>query len=109
MVSAELGGVRQPPEIATNIVLKIKDGQYEVTVNGHPDKGTCKIDPSTRPKTMDITGTEGPNAGRNIPAIYELDGDKLKICYGLRGSPRPAEFKSDVGTHEYLVVYQRKK
>jgi uncharacterized protein (TIGR03067 family) len=108
IVSAELGGVRQPPEVATNIVLKMADGKYEVTVNGHPDKGTWKIDPSSKPKTMDITGTEGPNTGRTIPAIYELKGDQLKICYGLRGSPRPADFKSNTGTHEYLVVYHRK-
>jgi uncharacterized protein (TIGR03067 family) len=109
IVTAELGGVRQPPEIVTNIVLKIADGKYDVTVNGHPDKGTCKIDPSTKPRTMDLTGTEGPNAGHDIPAIYELNRDKLTICYGLRGSPRPKEFKSNPGTREYLVVYRRKK
>src|SRR5437899_2173093 len=97
VVSAELGGVRQSPAITTNIVLKIADGKYEVTVNGNPDKGTCKVDPSAKPRIMDITGTEGPNAGRTIPAIYELSGDKLKICYGLRGSPRPTEFKSNPG------------
>jgi uncharacterized protein (TIGR03067 family) len=109
IVTAELGGVRQAPEVVTNIVLKISDGKYEVIVNGHPDKGTCKVDPSTKPRTMDITGTEGPNTGRTIPAIYELSGDKLTICYQLRGSTRPKEFKSSKETSEYLVVYQRKK
>jgi uncharacterized protein (TIGR03067 family) len=109
IVTAELGGERQAPEVATNIVLKISDGKYEVTVNGHPDKGVCKVDPSTKPKTMDITGTEGPNTGRTIPAIYELSGAKLTICYQLRGSTRPKEFKSNKGTSEYLVVYQRKE
>jgi uncharacterized protein (TIGR03067 family) len=109
IVTAELGGVRQSPEVATNIVLKISDGTYEVMVNGHPDKGICKVDSSTSPKTMDITGTEGPNTGRTIPAIYELSGDKLTICYALRGAARPKEFKSNPGTREYLVVYQRKK
>jgi uncharacterized protein (TIGR03067 family) len=108
-LTAELGGVRQPPAVVTNIVLKMAEGKYEVTVAGHPDKGTCKVDASAKPKTMDITGTEGPNAGRNIPAIYELTGDKLKICYGLKGSLRPTEFKSNPGTQQYLVVYQRKK
>ena len=108
-MSAELGGMRQPPALVTNIVLKITEDKYEVTVAGHPDKGTCKVDASAKPKTMDITGTEGPNAGRNIPAIYELTGDKLKICYGLKGSPRPTEFKTNPGTQQYLVVYERKK
>jgi uncharacterized protein (TIGR03067 family) len=109
IVTAELGGVKQPPEVVTNIVLKIADGKYEVIVNGHPDKGTCKIDPSTKPKNMDVSGTEGPNTGRSIPAIYKVAGDKLTICYGLRGAPRPAEFKSNPGTQQYLVVYERKK
>ena len=43
---------------------------------------------------MTITGTEGPNHGRTFPAIYELKGDTLRICYDLSGAKRPTEFKS---------------
>lgn len=55
------------------------------------------MDPGNKPKAIDISGTEGPNASKTILAISELDGDTLRVCYGLRGAPRPTEFKSHSG------------
>ncbi|HUJ71287.1 MAG TPA: TIGR03067 domain-containing protein, partial [Verrucomicrobiae bacterium] len=74
-----------------------------------PDKGTYTIDSTTKPKSMTVTGTEGPNNGKTFPAIYELKGDQLRICYDLSGAKRPTEFKSIAGTQLYLVTYNRKK
>ena len=105
---AELRGVTMNDDFLKSIVLKLEAGKYEVTAE-NVDKSTYTIDPASKPKTIDITGTEGPNVGKKIPAIYELDGDTLRICYGLRGSPRPTEFKSVKGTQAFLITYQRKK
>jgi uncharacterized protein (TIGR03067 family) len=58
---------------------------------------------------MTITGTGGPNVGKTFPAIYEIKGDTLRICYDLSGAQRPTEFKSVAGTKLYLVTYTRKK
>jgi uncharacterized protein (TIGR03067 family) len=106
---AVLGGEPMKDDFLTNTVLKLDHGKYEVTVSGASDKGTYTIDSAIKPKTLDITGTEGPNAGRKIPAIYELRGDTLRICYGLGGSARPSEFNSPPGTKFFLVTYHRKK
>lgn len=105
--SAELGGQAMTDNFLTNTVLKLDQGNYLVTVAGSPDKGTYTLDLNAQPKAMDINGTAGPNAGRNIPAIFELHGDTLRICYGLDGSPRPTEFKSPPGTKYFLVAYRR--
>jgi uncharacterized protein (TIGR03067 family) len=51
-----------------------------------------------------ITGTERPNQGRTFPALYELKGDTLRICYDLTGAKRPTEFRSVAGTNLYLVT-----
>jgi uncharacterized protein (TIGR03067 family) len=67
------------------------------------------LDSTSKPKGMSITGTEGPNIGKTYPAIYELKGDMLRICYDLSGAKRPTEFKSTAGTRLYLVAYNRKK
>ena len=59
--------------------------------------------------TMDIISTEGPNKGKTFLAIYELDGDTLKVCYDLTGKSRPTEFKTQKGVLHFLVTYQRAK
>ena len=106
---ADLGGQPMPEAVLKSISLKLDNGKYEVFVGDQPDKGTYTLDSTSKPKSMTITGTEGPNNGRTFPAIYELKGDTLRICYDLSGAKRPTEFKSIAGTRLYLVTYHRKK
>jgi uncharacterized protein (TIGR03067 family) len=108
-VTAELAGQPMPEAARKSISLKLDNGRYEVFVGEHPDRGTYTIDSGTKPKSMTITGTEGPNHGKTFPAIYELKGDTLRICYDLSGAKRPTEFKSVAGKKLYLVTYNRKK
>jgi uncharacterized protein (TIGR03067 family) len=107
-ITSAVGGQAMPDAIMNSISLKMDNGKYEVFVGQAPDRGTYTIAPSTKPKSMDVTGTEGPNVGRTFPAIYELKGDTLTICYDLSGAQRPTEFKSLAGTKLYLVSYVRK-
>jgi uncharacterized protein (TIGR03067 family) len=108
-VMAELAGQPMTEDVLKSISLKLENGKYEVFVGALPDKGTYALDSTTKPKSMTITGTDGPNNGKTYPAIYELKGDTLRICYDLSGAKRPTEFKSIAGTKLYLVTYNRKK
>jgi uncharacterized protein (TIGR03067 family) len=108
-VTAELAGQPMAQDVLKSISLNLEHGKYEVFVGEHPDRGTYTIDSNSKPKSMTITGTEGPNHGKTFPAIYELDGETLRICYDLSGAKRPTEFKSAAGTRLYLVTYHRKK
>ena len=108
-VKAELGGQPMPEAVVKSISLKLDHGQYEVFVGDAPDRGTYSLDPAAKPKGMTVTGTDGPNNGKTYPAIYELKGDTLRICYDLSGAKRPTEFKSVAGTKLYLVTYNRTK
>lgn len=108
-VKGELAGKPMPDEVLKTISLKLLDGKYEVVAGGHPDKGTYTLDATTGPKSMTVTGTEGPNKGKTFPSIYELKGDSLRICYDLSGTARPTKFESIAGTRLYLVTYYRKK
>jgi uncharacterized protein (TIGR03067 family) len=107
--TAELAGQPIPEAVLKTISLQLDAGKYNVSVGGDPDKGTYTIDATTTPKSMIVTGTEGPNRGKTFPAIYEINGDTLRICYDLSGAKRPTEFKSVAGTQLYLVTYTRKK
>jgi uncharacterized protein (TIGR03067 family) len=107
-VQAQLSGKPMKEEVLKIITLKLDNGKYEVTAE-NVDKGTYTMDPAAKPGTIDITGTEGPNVGKKIPAIYELHGDTLRICYDLAGGTRPTAFQSASGTQHFLVTYKRKK
>jgi uncharacterized protein (TIGR03067 family) len=108
-VTAELAGQPMPDAVLKTITLKLSEGKYEVSVAGDADKGTWTLDSTAKPKGMKITGVKGPNAGRTIPAIYELKADTLRVCYDLSGAKRPTEFKTSTGTQLYLVTYHRQK
>ena len=108
-VTAELAGEKFPDEVRKTIKLVVDDDKYTVTVGKKPDRGTVKVDSSKKPKEMDIIGTDGPNKGKTFLAIYELDGDTLRVCYDLSGKARPTEFKTTAGTKLYLVEYKLQK
>ncbi len=63
------------------------------------------LDPSKKPKTMDIAPADRNNKAL---VIYELDGDTLRICSGLKGQ-RPTEFTGKFGSDCGLYVYKRDK
>jgi uncharacterized protein (TIGR03067 family) len=67
---------------------------------------TMTLDPANRPRQMDITFTEGRDKGKKALAIYELDGDTLRICRAGPGKARPAEFSSKPGSGHALMTYR---
>ncbi|HQR07602.1 MAG TPA: TIGR03067 domain-containing protein [Gemmatales bacterium] len=109
LASAELAGKPFPEQLVKTMSLTMKDGRYTVMVGQGKDEGTAKIDSSKTPKTMEITGTDGPNKGKTFLAIYKLDGDSLSICYDLSGKAYPTEFKTKPDTKLFLVEYKRDK
>jgi uncharacterized protein (TIGR03067 family) len=108
-VRAQLAGQPMGDAVLKIISLKLDHGNYEVIVGSEPDRGTYTLDTRSKPRGMTVTGTDGVNQGKTFPAIYELKGDTLRICYDLSGAKRPTEFKSVAGTKLYLVTYARKQ
>jgi uncharacterized protein (TIGR03067 family) len=82
---AELDGKPFPEELTRTIQITVAKGKYKVAVSGTFEEGTFKLNPSTTPKSLDLIGTNGPNEGKLLLAIYELDGDTLKVCYDFTG------------------------
>src|SRR5262249_33889467 len=105
--TAEVAGKKLPDKTLKTIKLALKGDSYTVTVGEQTDRGKVKLDPGKKPRAMDITGTEGPNKGKTMLAIYELTKDSLKICYDLSGQARPTKFKPQPGPQLFLVTYKR--
>jgi len=109
-VAAELNENSLDEATLKTMKLVVEEDKYAITVGKSPfDKGTIRIDSVAKPKTMDILGTDGPNQGRTFLAIYELNGDTLRVCYDLTGKIRPTEFKTKKGELLFLATYKRAK
>lgn len=71
------------------------------------DRGDYLFDPSTRPRSLDLVGREGPNAGRHFRAIVEIDGDLLTVCYDLDGGERPSSTEPQEDLLLLTITYAR--
>jgi uncharacterized protein (TIGR03067 family) len=104
MIRAEQGGAESPELVALRVELDLTTDTYLVRFAGQvADRGTFTVAESA----LTLTGTDGPNRGRTIPCIFQLAGDRLRICYGLDGTA-PTAFATAAGTPHYLATYRRK-
>jgi uncharacterized protein (TIGR03067 family) len=101
--SAQLGGRALPVESFDGAMLKLDGQGYEFA----GDRGRYALLRDGKEAAMDILGTEGPNQGRKLLAIYWLEADHLIICYELGAGTRPLNFESPPGSHRFLVSYRR--
>jgi len=102
-VRAELDGQAAPDLALERMEFHLTAEGYAVHFSGEIyDRGTF----THTETTILLTANHGANAGRVITAIYQLAGDRLRICYGLDGSA-PTEFKTAPGSARYLVTYRR--
>ena len=103
MIRAELGGEDAPDLLALGVELELTADTYVVRFAGKvADRGTYAL----TGKALTLTGTEGPNQRRTIPCLFQLAGDRLRVCYGLGGTA-PTAFATAADTPHYLATYRR--
>jgi uncharacterized protein (TIGR03067 family) len=71
--------------------------------------GTIKLNPTQRPRAIDITFTEGEHKGKTALGIYKIDSDGFRVCIARVGDERPTEFSARAGSRRILIVYKREK
>lgn len=108
--SREIAGKKVPDEENKGLTVTF-DGDKVVVKQGDETvmAGTQKLDPSKTPKEIDVTVTEGDQAGTVLLGIYEIDEDTLKVCFDWEGKNRPTEFKTEEGSTTFVNIHKRKK
>jgi uncharacterized protein (TIGR03067 family) len=95
----------------------IEDGK--LVINGEhytvarADQGTVegvqKLDPSEKPKTIDVTDASGPNKDKTSLGIYELNGDEFRVAFAPSGKARPTSFATAPDSGQWMHVWKRVK
>jgi uncharacterized protein (TIGR03067 family) len=93
-----------------NIKLTIAGDRYMVDFGGGKKlELTFKIDPSKKPKAMDLIMTKDDQK-TVTPGIYEVSADTFKVCRPTEaGKDRPTAFTTKEGSGTAMATYKREK
>jgi uncharacterized protein (TIGR03067 family) len=110
-VTVERNGQRAPAEALKGFEVVIQGNRMTINPGKDDRTSTFTLDPSKRPRWLDNTPEQGPKKGQSLPAIYELQGDSLKLCFDNEGvsDKRPTAFRTTSGSGLALFVLQREK
>jgi uncharacterized protein (TIGR03067 family) len=92
LISVEVEGKKMPSQQANEFSLTFKSGKFTSFRAGEKKTGSYTVDPTKKPKTMDIVPDEGADKGKTWSLIYTLDGNTLRIIGAEIGKDRPANF-----------------
>lgn len=107
MVRAESNGQNAPEMVVEKSTMEFGAGSYCVRFDGCAvDTGTFELGGGGEAWTIVLRSETGQNAGRSLPARWQVRGDRLRICYGLNGIA-PNRFAAVAGDECYLATYRR--
>jgi uncharacterized protein (TIGR03067 family) len=91
--------------------ITVSGDVFEMTFRtGEVYRGTLTLDPTCRPREMDLRIEGGPDghAGKDALAIYQFDGDHLIWATGRPGTgERPGVFPQDDEAGKLCLIFRR--
>lgn len=80
-------------------IMTIAEQSFHVAVPGEEAliTGSFTLDGSAHPKRIDWIDSIGDDAGKLIPAIYELEGDRFRFAAADPDMTRPEDFSGGQG------------
>jgi uncharacterized protein (TIGR03067 family) len=114
MESGEKDGKKLAAEHVKKSKITWKDKECTVETP-HQSKETIKgvitkLDPGKKPNEMSWKRSAGPDAGKEMHAIYEwVDKDHYRVCFAPAGKDRPTEFSTKADSGHILHTWKRMK
>jgi uncharacterized protein (TIGR03067 family) len=106
----EAGGISAMPDQLKELKSVTFKGNSFVSLAGAAKvEGTVRIDPTKRPKTLDLMFKSGQDKDAVFKAIYSLDGDEFKLCGSELGKDRPKDFDVKDKKNHTLMILKRSK
>jgi uncharacterized protein (TIGR03067 family) len=94
------GHVDPPDELGSKGSITMITGDRFVVRSPSGDlllEGSFTIDGTVIPKAITWIDSIGPDAGKQLPAIYTLQDDVFAFIASDEGEPRPTEFRTRLG------------
>jgi uncharacterized protein (TIGR03067 family) len=109
MVSMNAEGETQPLDgPLAKLQLIIKDDNRTVRAGDVVFAQACyHINPWAEPPAIDVHLTRGVSKGQTMLGIYEIKGDRLRVCLAVPGRQRPFDFSPKAGSGHVLQELKR--
>ena len=107
LVRGEQDGKPLTQEVIQGPKLVIDGDRHTLTVGSDKMVSTHHLEPTTKPKSIDTTPTEGPYKDRTLLGIYQISGDEFTVCFAAPGKERPKSFTTKLGTGIFVHVWKR--
>jgi uncharacterized protein (TIGR03067 family) len=110
-VSAAATHAGQPvgDDLAKGAEIVFSGDKYTATLGGVTETGTFTVGRAKKPYTIDLKAVSGAKRPKGPPAIFEVDGDTLRICFALDTKVPPKDFTSTAENKHFVVTYKRMK
>ncbi len=83
----------------------IKGNEITASQPGVTGKMSFKLDPKKTPKEIDLTALDGKLKETTSPGIYEIDGRKLRVCFGDK--VRPTKFATALDDGRTMLTLEK--
>ena len=90
-------------------MVEMEGERFSTRARGVEHAGTIELNAEVVPNEFKMKFTEGPEKGNTNNGIYELDGDRWKICLNMKGGPAPTEFATSAGSGRALETLNRER
>jgi uncharacterized protein (TIGR03067 family) len=109
-IAAEVSGQILPVADLRVSLLSFEDDRYSIVDHAGAivDSGLWQLGLEATPRSLDLLGNAGPNAGRRVLAIVALDGDRLCLGYDMEREQRPGSWRHEPDQLLLCITYLRR-
>jgi uncharacterized protein (TIGR03067 family) len=107
LVAANFDNEEKTPEDVKTASLVVEGDGFTLKIGDAVHKGKFVIDPTKKPKTIDVEFTEGSLKDSKVLGVYQIDGNKRKSCFSVSDKDRPEDLAPGKG--RYVWTWQADK
>ncbi len=106
-VAGERDGQLRPKAFLEALRVTVENDLMMIQVGKRNQKLRLVLDPTMRPKAVDLIHLDGKEQGEVWLGIYQLEAQRLKLCVSPPGVPRPDDFLTRPGSGRELLILER--